>query len=68
MNVEIALSPMHLTEPPALPRTPHADHVAELVTGMSDAEVPPVNRRIQRRSHPDVDSKVENKSIPTLLM
>ena len=68
MHVGIALSPMHLAEPPALPRTPHANHVAELVTGTSDAEAPPVNRRIQTRSYPDIDPKVENKSRPTLLM
>ena len=46
MHVGIALSPMHLVEPPALPKTPHGDHVAELVTGTSDAEAPPVDRRI----------------------
>ena len=32
---------------PALPRTPHADHVAKLVTGMPDAKVPQIDRKIQ---------------------
>ena len=68
MHVGIALSPMCLAEPPALPRTPHADHVAELAATTSDAKAPLVDRRIQTRSHPDVDPKVENKSRPTLLM
>ena len=67
MHVGIALSPMHLAGPPALPRTPHADHVAELATGTSDAKAPPVDRRIQTRSHPDMGPKVEYKSRPTLL-
>ena len=58
---------MHLAEPPALPRTSHANHMAELVTEMSDVEEPLVNRRIQTRSHPDVVQKVESKSGPTLL-
>ena len=43
----IAQNPMNLAEPPALPRIPHAVHVAELVTGMPDAEAHPVDRRIQ---------------------
>ena len=68
MHVRIALSPMHLAEPPALPVTPHANHVAELVTGTPDAKTPPVDRRIKTRSHPDVGPKVENKSRPTLLI
>ena len=68
MHAGTAPSPMHLTEPPALPRTPHANHVAQLVTWMSDDEATPVDRRIQTRSYPDVDPKVENKSRPTLLM
>ena len=68
MHVGIALSPMHLAEPPTLPRTPHADHVAELVTGTPDAKAPPVDRRIQTRSHPDRVPKVENKSRPTVLI
>ena len=29
MHVGIAQNPMHLAEPPVLPRTPHANHVAE---------------------------------------
>ena len=37
MHAGIALSPMQLAEPPALPRTPYADHVVELATGMPDA-------------------------------
>ena len=68
MPAGIALSSMHLAEPPALPRTPHANHVAELVTEISDAKAPPVDRRIQTRSHPVVGPKVENKRRPTLLM
>ena len=68
MYVGMAQNPISLAEPPALPRTPHDDHVAELVTGMTDAEAPPVDRRIQTRSHPDVDPRAENKSRPTLLM
>ena len=68
MHVGIAQNPMHLTEPLALPKTPHANHVAKLVIGMPDAEGPPVDRRIQTRSHPDVDPMVENKSRPTILM
>ena len=54
----------HLAEPPALQRTPHADHVEELVTGTSDAKAPPVNRRIQTRSQLDVDPKVETIADP----
>ena len=46
-----------------LPRTSHANHVAELVTGMSHTEAPPVDRRIQTRSHPDMGPKVESKSM-----
>ena len=46
MHVGIALSLMHLAEPPALPRAPYADHVAELITGTSDTEAPPEDRRI----------------------
>ena len=68
MHVGIARNPMHLAEPPALPRTPHANLVAKLVTGMPDAKAPLVDRRIQTRSHPDMDTMVENKSRPTLLM
>ena len=68
MHVGIALSPMHLTEPPAMPRTPHTNHVAELATGTSDAKALLVNRMIQSRSHPDMGTRVENKSRPTLLM
>ena len=62
MHVGIAQNPMYLAEPPALPRTPHANLVAKLVTGM------PVDRRIQTRSYADMDTMVENKSRPTLLM
>ena len=68
MHAGIAQNSMHLAEPPALPRTPHADHMAKLVTGMPDDEVPPIDRKIQTRSHPDMDPKVENTSRPTLLM
>ena len=68
MHVGNAQSPMQLGEPPALPRTPHAIHVAELVTGMPDAEAPPVDRRIQRRNHPDMGPKVESISRSTLLI
>ena len=68
MHVGIALSPMHLVEPPALSRTPHANHVAELVTGMPDAKAPPVDRRIQTRSLENMGPKVESKSRPTLLI
>ena len=57
---------MHLAEPPTLPRTPHANHVAKLVIGKPDAKAPLVDRRIQARSHPDIDLMVENKS--TVLM
>ena len=46
MHAELHLSPMHLAESPVLPRTSHADHVAELVTGTSGAEASPVDRRI----------------------
>ena len=66
MHVGTALSPMHLAEPPVLPGTPHADHVAELVTGT--AKAPPIDQRIQTRSYPDVGPKVGNKSRPILLM
>ena len=58
MHAGIAQNPMHLAEIPALPRTPHADHVAELVTGMPDAKVPPIDRKIQTRSQPDMHPKV----------
>ena len=68
MHVGIALSPMHLAEPPVLPGTLHANDVAELVTGTSDAKAPPVSRRVHTRSHPDVDPNMENKSRLTLLM
>ena len=68
IHMGIALNPIHLAEPPALPRTPHANVVAKLVTGMSDAEAPSVDRWIQTRSHADMDTMVENKSRPTLLM
>ena len=68
MHVGIALSHMHLAEPSFLPRTPHADHVAELATGTSDVKAHPVDRRIQTKSHPDVDPKMEYKSRSTLLM
>ena len=64
----VAQNPMHLEEPPALPRTPHANLVAKLVIGMADTEAPPVNRRIQTRNHPDMDPMLENKSRPTVLM
>ena len=50
MQVGIALSPMYLAEPSVLPRTPYADHVAELVTVTSDAKGPPVDRRIQQEA------------------
>ena len=59
MHVGIALSPMHLAEPSALPRTLHANHVAELVTGTSDAKAPTVDRRIETGRHPYIDPKVE---------
>ena len=68
MHVGTALSTMHQAEPPALPRTPHGNHVAELATGTSDVEAPPVDGRIQTRSHPDVGPKVESKCRPTWLM
>ena len=68
MPVGTAQNPMHWAEPPALPRTPHANHVVKLVIGMPDAEASPVDRRIQTRCHPDVDPMVENKSRPTVLM
>ena len=68
MLAGIAQNPMHLAESPALPRTPHADLMAKLVTGKPDAEAPPVYRRIQTRSHPDMDPMVEIKSRPTVLM
>ena len=68
MHAGIAQNPMHLTEPPALQRNPPANHVAEFVTGTSDSKAPPVDRKIQARSHPDMIPKVEKKSIPTLLM
>ena len=68
MHVGIAQNSMHLAEPPALQRTPHAGLVAKLVTGIPDAIAPPVDRRIQTRSHPDVDPMVENKNRPTVLM
>ena len=53
-----------MAEPPALPRSLHADHVAELVTGTSDAKAPPVDRRIQTRSNIDMGSRVETKADP----
>ena len=68
MHVGTAQNSTYLAEPHALSRTPHTDHVAKLVTGMPDAEVPPVDRKTQTGSHPDVDLKLENKSRPTLLM
>ena len=68
MHEGIAENFMYLEEPPALPRTPHANYVAKLVTGTADAKVPPIDRKIQTRSHPDVDPRVENKSRLTLLM
>ena len=68
MHVGIVQNPMHLAEPPALPRTPHADHAEKLVIGMPDAKAPLVERSIQTSSHPAVDPMVENKSRPTLLM
>ena len=68
MHVVIALNPMHLADLPALPRTLHANLVAKLVTGMPDAKAPPVDRRIQTRSHPDMDPRVEKKSKPIVLM
>ena len=68
MHAEIAQNPMHLAEHPALLRTTNADHVVKLVTGMPDAETPPVDRRIHTKRHPDVDQMVENKSRPTVLM
>ena len=52
MHVGIAQNSMHLAEPPALPRTPHANHVAKLVIEMRDAEAPPVDRRIQTKKPP----------------
>ena len=55
-------------QPSALPRTPHADLVVKLVIGMPDAKAPLVDQRFQTRSHSDVDTLVENKSRPTLLM
>ena len=61
MHAGIAQDPMHLVEPFALPRTPHANHMVKLVIGMPDARAPPVDRRIQTRSHPDVDTMVEKK-------
>ena len=68
MHVGIAQNPMHVAQPPALPRTPHVNLVVKLVTGMPDAEPPPVDRTIQTRSQPDVDPMVENKSRPIVLM
>ena len=65
MHVGIALSPMHLAEPPALARTPHTDHMRELVTGTSDTEAPPVDRRIQARSHPNVGQRWKQKQTHT---
>ena len=52
MHVRMPLSHMHLVEPPALPRTPHAYHVAELVTG------------IQIRSQPNMGLKWKTKADP----
>ena len=68
MHVVIAQNPIHLAEPPALPRTQHAGLVAKLGIGIPGAKAPPVDRRIQTRSHADMDTMVENKSRPTLLM
>ena len=68
MHVGIVLSPMHLAEPLSLPRTPHDNHVAELATGISDAKVPLLERRIKTGGHPDMGPKVENKGRPTLLI
>ena len=68
MHGGIAQNPVHLAELPALPRTPHANHVAKLVIGMPDAKTSPIGKRIQTRSHPDVDPMVKNKSRPTVLM
>ena len=59
MHAGIAQDPMHLVEPFALLRTPHANHMVKLVIGMPDAKAPPVDRRIQTGSHPDVDTMVE---------
>ena len=58
MHVGTAENPMHLAEPPALPRTPHVNFVAKLVIGMPDAKAPLVDRRIQTKNHPDVDPMV----------
>ena len=52
MHAATALIPMHLAEAPALPWTPHANHVAELVTGTSDAKAPPVDWMIQTKKPP----------------
>ena len=64
MHVGTAKNPMHLEEPPALPRTPHANLVEKLVTGMPDAKATLVDRRIQTRSHSDVDPMVKTKADP----
>ena len=68
MHVGIEQNPLHLAEPSVLPRTPCANLVAKLVTGMPDSKAPPVDRRIQTRSHPDMDTMVEDKNRPILLM
>ena len=68
MYVGIAQNAMHLAETPALLRTPHADLVAKLITGMPDPEAPPVDRKIQTRSNPDMDPMAESKCRPTVLM
>ena len=65
MHVGIALSPMHLAEPPALPSTPHADQVAEFVTGTPDAKAPPVTEGSKQEA---TQRLTENKNRPTLLM
>ena len=64
MHVGIALGPMHLAEPPALPRTPHANHVAELITGMSDADSPLVDRKIQSEATLTLAQRCKTKVDP----
>ena len=49
-------------------KDPTCPFLAKFVIGMQDIKAPLVDRRIQTRSHPDVDTLVENKSRPTLLM
>ena len=61
MHVEIVQRSMCLTEPPALPKIQHADHVVKQAIWMPDVKASPLHRRrTPAKSNPDAGPEVTN--------